>query len=132
MYPDTQNLALKFEEKILHGKCRNTSIYWDKRCEIDGKLFSPFIFIGDFTVIDKNLIYNIPIYVIERQIPTYMYKIVRKYTLLSYFLLVKKQDQIVMQVINLDQHEYITHDGPGLLVATLNPKVYKHAQHFNV
>ena len=46
--------------------------------------------------------------------PNHMYEIQGKYTLLSYFLHVKKQDQIIVQAIHLELHEYIIYDGPGL------------------
>ena len=77
-YPHTQNLALKFQEKMRYGQCLNRTAYWDKyelKCTIDGKLFSPFVFIGDFTVIDIDLLYNIPFYVIKHQIPNNVYQL---------------------------------------------------------
>ena len=74
------------------------------------------LFNGSFTVIDQNLICNVPVLIIK---PDFMYQINAKYILSLYFLKVRKLDQITVVILYLNDSGCIKYDGPGILSRAL-------------
>ena len=58
-----------------------------------------YVFEAIFTVMDKQLIYNLPVYKFRKITPNFIYKIKNKYMLTSYFLQVRKLYQLFIQIL---------------------------------
>ena len=117
IYPKFKNLHLKhFYLVARHG--------FHTTFHITGH----FIINGSFTIFDYKLIHNYPVNSTGQINPNIMYRM-KKYIMLSYFLHVRKLDQIFVQM-ELIADEYIIYDGPGIFTDKLKKQNYNKCSTF--
>ena len=83
---------------------------------------NPFEVNGSFTILDINLIYNVPLFNGTNKQPKFSYCINSKYILLLYFIKVRKINQVFIKIQQFTTHKYIIYDGPGILTTFVRIK----------
>ena len=89
---------------------------------IHGNQYLNYIINISFTIIDKDFIYNVPLYDTSNIKPNLICNIRNKLSSKIYFLQTRKHHHIVIRVPQFELHSFIVYDGTGFMsnVHTIN------------